>query len=118
MTSGAPFGGTLTTPLSVPVATERRLRLGVLGTFVWDIIYGRDPRDGPVEEWGGITYALGALDAALPPEWEIVPVMKVGADLAALRPRLSPDAPQNCAGCCAGRGPATQQPRRAQICER
>ena len=57
-------------------------RLGVIGTFVWDIIHGRDPRNAPVEEWGGITYALGALDAALPEDWEIVPVMKVGSDLA------------------------------------
>jgi hypothetical protein len=77
----------------------RKRRLGVIGTFVWDIIHGRDPRTGPVEEWGGITYALSALDAALPEEWEIVPVMKVGSDLAhrardflrTLR-RLAPDA--------------------------
>ena len=58
-------------------------RLGVIGTFVWDIIYGRDPRDAPVEEWGGITYALSALDAALPAGWEIVPLIRVGDDLAA-----------------------------------
>ena len=37
------------------------MRVGVIGTFVWDIIYGRDPRSEPVEEWGGITYALSAL---------------------------------------------------------
>jgi hypothetical protein len=49
---------------------------------VWDIIHGRDPRETPVEEWGGITYALGALDAALPDDWEIVPIIKVGTDLA------------------------------------
>lgn len=74
-------------------------RLGVIGTFVWDVIHGRDPRNAPVEEWGGITYALSALDAALPAEWEIVPVMKVGSDLAprardflrTLR-RIAPDA--------------------------
>lgn len=74
-------------------------RLGVIGTFVWDVIYGRDPRDLPVEEWGGITYALSALDAALPPDWELVPLIKVGGDLIApareylrkLR-RLAPDA--------------------------
>ncbi len=57
-------------------------RVGVIGSFVWDIIHGRDPRDAPVEEWGGITYALGALEAALPQGWEIVPIVKVGSDLA------------------------------------
>jgi hypothetical protein len=35
-----------------------------------------------VQEWGGITYSLGALDAALPEYWEIVPLMKIGSDLA------------------------------------
>ena len=77
----------------------RKKRLGVIGSFVWDVIHGRDPRNAPVEEWGGITYALGALDAALPTDWEIVPVMKVGSDLAerarahlrTLR-RIAPDA--------------------------
>ncbi len=56
-------------------------RLGVISTFVWDIIYGRDPRSAPVEEWGGATYALSGLDAGLPDDWEIVPLIKVGADL-------------------------------------
>lgn len=59
-----------------------RKRLGVIGTMVWDVIYGRDPRELPIEEWGGISYALAAIDAALPDDWEVVPVMKVGADLA------------------------------------
>ena len=59
-----------------------RKRVGVMGSFVWDVIHGRDPRDAPVEEWGGITYALSALDAALPADWEFVPVLKVGSDLA------------------------------------
>ena len=87
---------------NVPVGgppRARRKRLGVMGSFVWDVIHGRDPRDLPVEEWGGITYTLSALDAALPPDWEIVPVMKIGADLAqrarqflgTLR-RIAPDA--------------------------
>jgi hypothetical protein len=75
------------------------MRIGVIGTFVWDIIYGRDPRSTPVEEWGGITYALSAFDASLPDEWELVPLAKVGADLwpqartfvSGLR-RASPDA--------------------------
>ena len=56
-------------------------RLGVIGTFVWDVIHGRQPHSAPVEEWGGITYSLSALDAALPDDWHIVPVMKVGEDL-------------------------------------
>ena len=89
-------GGALT---HAPHSASRIRRLGVLGTFVWDTIHGRDARQVPVEEWGGITYALGALDAALPEDWEIVPVMKVGSDLAArarefiggLR-RMAPDA--------------------------
>jgi hypothetical protein len=58
-------------------------RVGVIGSFVWDVIHGRDPRDEPVEEWGGITYSLGALDAALSDDWEMVPLVKVGFDLAA-----------------------------------
>ena len=60
----------------------RRKRIGVIGTFVWDVIHGRDARAVPIEEWGGITYSLCGLDAALPDEWEIVPIMKVGYDLA------------------------------------
>lgn len=74
-------------------------RVGVLGTFVWDVIHGRDVRTAPVQEWGGITYALAGFDAALPADWEIVPIVKVGDDLAreartflsTLR-RLAPDA--------------------------
>jgi hypothetical protein len=58
-------------------------RLGVISTFVWDVIFGRDPLSLPVEEWGGATYALSGLDAALPDDWEIVPLIKIGADLAA-----------------------------------
>ena len=61
---------------------NRPRRLGVLGTFVWAVVHGRDTRSAPVEEWGGIAYALSGLDAALPADWHIVPVMKVGGDLA------------------------------------
>ncbi len=57
-------------------------RVGVLGSLVWDVIHGRDPREAPVEEWGGIAYALAGMDAALPPGWELVPLIKVGRDLA------------------------------------
>ena len=56
-------------------------KLGILGSLVWDQIY-RDPHMPPVEEWGGITYALGGIDAALPDDWEFVPLSKVGFDLA------------------------------------
>ena len=61
---------------------KRRRRVGVIGTFVWDEIHGRDPAQAPLAEWGGITYALAGLDAALSDEWEIVPLIKVGSDLA------------------------------------
>ena len=57
-------------------------RLGVIGSMVWDTIHGRDPSQAAVEEWGGIAYALAALDASLPDAWEIVPLIKVGRDLA------------------------------------
>lgn len=56
-------------------------RLGVIGTFVWDVIHGRPPHSAAVEEWGGITYSLAGLDAALPDDWEIVPLLKIGYDL-------------------------------------
>ena len=57
-------------------------KVGVIGSLVWDLIHGRDPLAPPTEEWGGIAYALGGLDASLPPDWEIVPLVKVGRDLA------------------------------------
>jgi hypothetical protein len=57
-------------------------RLGIVGSLVWDVIHGRDPAAPPVEEWGGIAYALASLDAHLPPGWEIVPLIKVGRDMA------------------------------------
>ena len=55
----------------------------VVGTMVWDAIHGRGVQSEPVEEWGGISYALAGLEAALPDDWEIVPLIKVGKDLAA-----------------------------------
>lgn len=56
-------------------------KIGIVGSLVWDQIHGRDPLAPPVEEWGGIAYALAGLDASLTPEWEIVPLIKVGRDL-------------------------------------
>lgn len=57
-------------------------RLGVVGTMVWDTIHPREAGRAPLREWGGIGYALAALSAALPEGWEIVPLVKVGRDLA------------------------------------
>jgi sugar/nucleoside kinase (ribokinase family) len=56
--------------------------LGAVGTLVWDRIIERDRRAGPVEEWGGMAYALSALRAALPDDWTVLPIVKVGRDLA------------------------------------
>jgi sugar/nucleoside kinase (ribokinase family) len=59
------------------------LRLGVLGTFVWDTIWTLDDQAAgrPFESWGGMAYSLAAAAAARPEGWEIVPVARVGADL-------------------------------------
>ncbi|MGI9180242.1 MAG: carbohydrate kinase family protein [Longimicrobiaceae bacterium] len=61
-------------------------RLGVVGTLVWDRIWHRDGsavQAQPIEEWGGIAYSLAALGAHCPAGWQIVPILKVGEDLAA-----------------------------------
>ena len=71
------------TPTDASAGTKPKKRIGVIGSLVWDVIHGRDTRNAPVEEWGGITYSLSALDAALSDDWEIVPIMMVGEDLAA-----------------------------------
>jgi hypothetical protein len=57
-------------------------KVGILGSLVWDQIYGRDPLAAPVEEWGGVAYALASLNASVAAGWEIVPLIKVGQDLA------------------------------------
>jgi len=54
--------------------------LGVIGTLVWDHIIDREGRAEPVEEWGGIAYALAALSASLPEGWKILPILKIGRD--------------------------------------
>jgi hypothetical protein len=56
-------------------------KVGIIGSLVWDLIYGRDALAPPVEEWGGIAYALAGLDASLQQDWQIVPLIKVGRDL-------------------------------------
>ncbi len=57
------------------------MRVGIIGTMVWDRIFARDGRTAPIEEWGGIAYALAAMSAARAPEWELVPLVKLGRDL-------------------------------------
>jgi hypothetical protein len=57
------------------------MRIGMVGTMVWDRIFARDQRREPVEEWGGISYALSAAQASAQEDWQIVPIMKVGSDL-------------------------------------
>lgn len=61
---------------------SRERTLGVIGTLVWDRIVARDGRSEPVEEWGGIGYALAALTASLPSGWRVLPILKLGKDLA------------------------------------
>jgi sugar/nucleoside kinase (ribokinase family) len=56
--------------------------LGVVGTLVWDRIFDRDGRSAPVEEWGGIAYGLAAASAAIPEGWRLLPMVKLGRDLA------------------------------------
>jgi hypothetical protein len=50
--------------------------------MVWDRIVDRDARSVPVEEWGGISYALEALAVSLPESWVLRPLLKVGEDMA------------------------------------
>lgn len=50
--------------------------------MVWDRIYRPSSVATPVEEWGGIAYALAGLEAALDDRWEIAPLVRVGRDLA------------------------------------
>ncbi len=74
------------------------MRIGIVGSLVWDLIYGRDRSAPPVEEWGGIAYALAGLDASLPPGWEIVPLIKVGRDFSAQARDLLATLPRMAAG--------------------
>jgi len=57
------------------------VRIGVLGTLVWDRI--DHPDVPPAESWGGISYSLAAAAAALPAGWSVRPIIRVGRDLAA-----------------------------------
>jgi len=55
----------------------------VVGTLVWDQIHVQDPALPPFEDWGGIAYALSALDNRMPEGWVALPILKVGADVEA-----------------------------------
>jgi len=60
-------------------------RVGVLGTLIWDRIWSLDAvRTGgaPFEDWGGVPYSLASMAAVLPDDWELVPLVKLGRDLA------------------------------------
>ena len=58
-------------------------RLGALGTLVRDTIHLDSSEREPGAGWGGMAYGLEALEVALPEEWEVVPLVRVGADLEA-----------------------------------
>ncbi len=55
------------------------MTLGILGSMVWDLI--EHPEAPVVETWGGISYSLAAAAAALPEDWRIRPIVKLGEDL-------------------------------------
>lgn len=54
--------------------------VGVVGTMVWDTIWRPGAR-APVQEWGGISYALAAADAVSSPDIQVRPIVKLGRDL-------------------------------------
>ena len=56
------------------------MRVGILGSLVWDRI--DRPALASVEHWGGISYSLAAASARLPAGWSLRPLIKVGRDLA------------------------------------
>lgn len=73
----------------------RTMKLGIVGTFVWDTLWTlADVRAGrPFETWGGLAYSLAGAAAARPDGWEIVPIVKVGSDLADEARRCMADLP-------------------------
>ncbi len=56
--------------------------VGVIGTMVWDTIWRDGEAGSPIEEWGGISYALAAADAFIGDDFKVRPVIKLGRDLA------------------------------------
>ena len=57
-------------------------RIGVVGTMVWDTIRRDSDVEAVTEEWGGISYALAAADAIPALDSTIVPIIRIGRDLA------------------------------------
>lgn len=57
------------------------LTLGVVGTMVWDTIWRESDVASPVQEWGGISYALAAAEALDAPPLRVRPCIKLGRDL-------------------------------------
>jgi sugar/nucleoside kinase (ribokinase family) len=57
-------------------------RIGVIGSLVWDRIRHPSRPDSALEQWGGIAYSLAAISASCPEGWSVVPLLKVGDDLA------------------------------------
>ncbi len=55
--------------------------IAVIGTMVWDTIWREKEAGSPVQEWGGISYALAAADAFVPQDWRVRPIVKLGRDL-------------------------------------
>lgn len=57
----------------------------MIGTLVWDRIVPHpeiDSDPGEMVGWGGVGYALSAAAATVPPGWSVLPIVKVGRDLA------------------------------------
>jgi len=67
--------------VSEPAPGSAPKRLGVLGTLVRDTIH-LPAGEPPTREWGGIAYSLAGFEHALPREWTVVPLVKLGRDIA------------------------------------
>ena len=71
--------------MSEPAPGDAPKRLGVLGTLVRDAIRfpsGVSVDEPPARTWGGIAYALAAFEDELPVGWTVVPLVKIGRDVA------------------------------------
>jgi sugar/nucleoside kinase (ribokinase family) len=71
--------------------------VGVLSTLVCDVIHGPPPTYEVSQGWGGVAYGVSGLGAALDDAWEMVPFIKVGADVADDARAWLSDVPGMCA---------------------